>query len=59
MCMAWHGMLSKRVGSMHARKDYVCAGLVQNAVYTCCALCRKGLRNVTGEKTDVYESQGW
>ena len=25
MCMAWHGMLSKRVGSMHACKDYVCA----------------------------------
>ena len=62
MCMARHGMLSEKVGSMHTRKHYVCASLVQNAVYTYCALCRsvkKGLRKVTGEKTDVRESQGW
>ena len=60
MCMAWHGMLSERVGSMHARKHYVCTSLVQNAVCRCCALCRsvkKGLCKVTGEKTDVHESQ--
>ena len=60
MCMAQHGMLSERVGSMHARKHYVCTSLVQNAVCRCCALCRsvkKGLCKVTGEKTDVHESQ--
>ena len=53
MCMARHGMLSKRVGSMHACKHYMCASLVQNAVCTCCALCRsvkKGLCKVAGEK---------
>ena len=33
MCMAWHGMLRKRVGSIHT-------SLVQNAVCMCCALCR-------------------
>ena len=37
MCMAWHSMLSERVGSMHARKHFVCTSLVQNAVCTCCA----------------------
>ena len=37
MCMMRHGMLSKRVGSMHAHKHFVCASLVQNAVCTCCA----------------------
>ena len=55
--MARHGMLSERMGSMHARKHYVCARLVQNPVCTCCALCRsvkKGLCKVTGEKTDVH-----
>ena len=62
MCMARNGMLSERVGSMHARKHYVCTSLVQNGVCTCCALCRsmkKCLCKVTGEKTDVRESQGW
>ena len=58
-----HGLLSKRVGSMHACKHYVWASPVQNAVcMTCCALCRsvkKGLCKVTGEITDVHESQGW
>ena len=60
MYMAQHGMLSERVGSMHAHKHYVCTSLVQNAVCRCCALCRsvkKGLCKVTGEKTDVHESQ--
>ena len=55
--MARHGMLSERVGSIHACKHYVCARLVQNPVCTCCALCRsvkKGLCKVTGEKTDVH-----
>ena len=54
--------LSERVGSMHAHKHYVCASLVQNAVCMWCALCRcvkKGFCEVTGEKTDVRESQGW
>ena len=35
---------------------------VQNAVCTCCVLCRsvkKCLCKVTGEKTDVRESQEW
>ena len=62
MCMARHGMLSKRVGSVHARKHYMCVSFVQNVVCTCCALCtsvKKGLCKVTGEKTDVHESQGW
>ena len=62
MCMARHGMLSERVGSMHVRKHYVCASLVQNAVCRCCALCtsvKKGFCKVTGEKTNVCESQGW
>ena len=56
------GMLSKKVGSMHARKNYVCATLVQNAACMCCALCRsveKGLCKVTGEKMNVCESQEW
>ena len=34
MCMMWHGMLSERVGSKHARKHFMCASLVQNAVCT-------------------------
>ena len=60
MCMVRHGMLSERVESMHAHKHYMCASLVQNAMCTCCALCSyKGLCKVTGEKTDVCESQGW
>ena len=37
MCMMWDGMLSERVGSIHASKHFVCASLVQNAVCTCCA----------------------
>ena len=37
MCRARHGMLSERVGFMHARKHYVCASLVQNSVCTCCS----------------------
>ena len=39
---------------MHARKHYVWASLFQDAVRTCCALCKsvkKGLCKVTGEKT--------
>ena len=36
MCMVRHGMLSERVGCMHARKLYVCASLVQNAMCTHC-----------------------
>ena len=40
MCMVWHGMLSERVGFVHARKQHVCTGVVQNAVCACCALCR-------------------
>ena len=40
------GMLSERVGSMHARMPhYVSISLVQNAVCTCCAYvgkCEKG-----------------
>ena len=62
MCMVQQGMLSERVGSIHSRKHYVCASLVENAVCTCCALCRsmkKGLCKVTSKKTDVRESQGW
>ena len=34
-------MLSERMGSMHVRMHYVCKSLIQNAVCTCCALCRK------------------
>ena len=36
MCMARHGMLSGRVESMYTRKHYMCASLVQNAVYVLC-----------------------
>ena len=53
-------VVNKRVGSIHARKHYVCASLIQNAVCRCCALCRsviKGLCKVTGEKTDMCKSQ--
>ena len=49
MCMTRHGMLSERVGSMHASKHFVCASLVQNAVCVLC-LCssvKKGLCKVT------------
>ena len=56
------GMLSEKVGSMHARKNCVCANLVQNSVCMCCALCRSvetGLCKVTSKKMDVRESQGW
>ena len=34
------GMLSERVGSMHARMHYVCVS-VQNAVCTCCTCVGK------------------
>ena len=57
MCMAQHGMLSERVGSMHAHKHYMCTSLVQNAVCRCCALCRsvkKGLCKVTTERKLTY-----
>ena len=46
---------------MDARMHYVCVSLVQNAVCTCCAYVgsvKKGLYEVTGEKTDVRETQG-
>ena len=53
----------RKVGSMHSRKHYVCTNLFQIAVCVLC-LCRsprvkKDLCKVTGEKADVYESQGW
>ena len=59
--MMWHGMLSERVESMHACKHFVCASLVQNAVYVLC-LCssvKNGLCKVTSKNIDVRESQGW
>jgi len=46
---------------MHARMHYMCISRVQNAVCTCCAYvgkCEKGLCEVSGEKTDVRETQG-
>ena len=54
--MARRGMLSERVGSMHAhaRMSYVCASLVQNGVCTCCLYVesvKKALCKVTGQKT--------
>ena len=60
--MARHGMLSERVGSMHAHicMHYVCASLVQNAVWTCCAYvekCEKGF--VWSDWRQKRESQGW
>ena len=50
--MARHGMLSERVGSMHAHicMHYMCASLIQNAVWTCCAYVERVLCEVTGEK---------
>ena len=60
MCMARHSMLSEKVGSMHACKHYVCARLVQNAVCTCCALCRSvkiGLHKVTGERRTYVKAK--
>ena len=59
--MVRHCMLRERVGSMHTRKRCVCASLVQNAVCTCCALCRsvkKGLCEVTSKKIDIRHRQG-
>ena len=39
--MAQQGMLSERVGSMHAHRHYVCASLVQNVVCMCSAYVEK------------------
>ena len=46
--MAWRGAarLNERVESVYARMDYACASLVQNAVCTCCVLCRKVQKRV-------------
>ena len=44
------GMLSERVGSMHARMHYVCASLVHNVVCTCYASVKKGCVSDQREK---------
>ena len=44
---------------MDAHMQYVCVSFVQNVVCTCCAYVGKcDLCEVTGDKTDVCETQG-